>query len=207
MFIFCNGEEEEYKKSSDDAGTISTYPLSQPAISQTVVKKPLTLGFDQSDLNVGGACSSDTIGCFVQFELSDGVMTDDEIKQISTDVVHESFLLLKRNMYVFSSVQSKDFKTLSDLVTNVLFERITSLSFEDPVAVSQTQQLLSDPHYHKLLNGIIKECMKMKSPHEFFSFVKKMVLNVVIMKMFLTLVIMKMFLDLMKMFLNLLSDL
>uniref|UniRef100_A0A803MIS8 Ubiquitin-like protease family profile domain-containing protein n=1 Tax=Chenopodium quinoa TaxID=63459 RepID=A0A803MIS8_CHEQI len=62
----------------------STYLLSQSAISQTVVKKPLTLGSDQLGLNVGGACSSGTIGRFVQFELPDGVMTDGEIKQIST---------------------------------------------------------------------------------------------------------------------------
>uniref|UniRef100_A0A803KTY7 Ubiquitin-like protease family profile domain-containing protein n=1 Tax=Chenopodium quinoa TaxID=63459 RepID=A0A803KTY7_CHEQI len=103
----------------------STYPLSQYAISQTVVKQPLTLGSDHGGLNVGGACSSGTIGRFVQFELPDGVMTDDEIKQISTD---------------------------------------------DPVAVSQTQQLLFDPHYHKLLDGINEESMKMKSAHEFFQF-------------------------------------
>uniref|UniRef100_A0A803N4B2 Amino acid transporter transmembrane domain-containing protein n=1 Tax=Chenopodium quinoa TaxID=63459 RepID=A0A803N4B2_CHEQI len=66
----------------------STYHLSQSAISQTVVKQPLTLGSDQGD----------------------------------------------------------------------------------PVAVSQTQQLLSNPHYHKLLDGIIEECMKMKSAHEYFHF-------------------------------------
>uniref|UniRef100_A0A803MAB0 Ubiquitin-like protease family profile domain-containing protein n=1 Tax=Chenopodium quinoa TaxID=63459 RepID=A0A803MAB0_CHEQI len=41
---------------------------------------------------------------------------------------------------------------------------------KDPVAAFQTQQLLSDPHYHKLLDGIIEECMKMKSAHEFFQF-------------------------------------
>uniref|UniRef100_A0A803NC39 Amino acid transporter transmembrane domain-containing protein n=1 Tax=Chenopodium quinoa TaxID=63459 RepID=A0A803NC39_CHEQI len=46
----------------------------------------------------------------------------------------------------------------------------TSSSSEDPVAVSQTQQLLSNPHYHKLLDGIIEECMKMKSAHEYFHF-------------------------------------
>uniref|UniRef100_A0A803M7X9 Uncharacterized protein n=1 Tax=Chenopodium quinoa TaxID=63459 RepID=A0A803M7X9_CHEQI len=57
----------------------STYPLSQSAISQTDIKKPLTLGSDQCGL-VGGASSSGTIGHFVQFELPDGVMTDDEIK-------------------------------------------------------------------------------------------------------------------------------
>uniref|UniRef100_A0A803LZ35 Uncharacterized protein n=1 Tax=Chenopodium quinoa TaxID=63459 RepID=A0A803LZ35_CHEQI len=139
-----------------------------PAISKTVVKQPLTLGSDQGGLKVGGASSSGTIGRFIQFELPEGVMTDDEIKEISTDVVHESFLLLKRNMDVFSSVQSNGFKTLSDLVSNVLSERIISLSSEDPVAVSQTQQLHSDPHYHKLLDGIIAECMKMKSAHELF---------------------------------------
>uniref|UniRef100_A0A803LV25 Uncharacterized protein n=1 Tax=Chenopodium quinoa TaxID=63459 RepID=A0A803LV25_CHEQI len=126
----------------------STYPLSHSSINQTAVKQPVTLGSDQGGLNVGGACSSGTIDRFVQFELPDGVMTDDEIKQISTNVVHESFLLLKRNMDVFSSVQSKGFKTLSDLVTNVRSERTTSLSY-----------------------GIIEECMKMKSSaHEFFQF-------------------------------------
>uniref|UniRef100_A0A803MVK5 Uncharacterized protein n=1 Tax=Chenopodium quinoa TaxID=63459 RepID=A0A803MVK5_CHEQI len=132
----------------------STYPLSQPAISKYVVKQPLTLESDQGGLKVGGASSSGTIGRFVQFELPEGC--------------HESFLLLKRNMDVFSSVQLNGFKTLSDLVFNVLYERTISLSFEDPVAVSQTQQLLYDPHYHKLLDGIIVECMKMKPAHELF---------------------------------------
>uniref|UniRef100_A0A803KTW5 Ubiquitin-like protease family profile domain-containing protein n=1 Tax=Chenopodium quinoa TaxID=63459 RepID=A0A803KTW5_CHEQI len=82
--------------------------LLKPAISQTVVKKPLTLGFDQSDLNVGGACSSDTIGCFVQFELSDGVMTDDEIKQISTDFREEDGLERRNNENVPYSGYNED---------------------------------------------------------------------------------------------------
>uniref|UniRef100_A0A803ND59 Uncharacterized protein n=1 Tax=Chenopodium quinoa TaxID=63459 RepID=A0A803ND59_CHEQI len=37
--------------------------------------------------------------------------------------IHELFLLLKRNMNVLSSVQANGFKTLSDLVSNVLSER------------------------------------------------------------------------------------
>uniref|UniRef100_A0A803LIR7 Uncharacterized protein n=1 Tax=Chenopodium quinoa TaxID=63459 RepID=A0A803LIR7_CHEQI len=97
------------QKESCSLPLIQNWTDAKFAISQTVVKQqPLTLGSNQGGLNVGGACSSGTIGRFVQFELPDGVMSDDEGKQISND---------------------------------------------DPVAVSQTQQLLYDPHYHKLLDA------------------------------------------------------
>ena len=67
-----------------------------------------------------------------------------------------------------SSVQSNGFKTFSDLVSNFLSKRTVSLSSEDPVVVSQTQHLLSDPYYHNLIDGIIAECIKMKFAHELF---------------------------------------
>uniref|UniRef100_A0A803N341 Uncharacterized protein n=1 Tax=Chenopodium quinoa TaxID=63459 RepID=A0A803N341_CHEQI len=117
----------------------STYLVSQPDIRKTIVKQPRTLGYDQ------GASTSDTTSRFVEFELPEGVMTNDEIKEIST--------------------YSNGFKTLSDMVSS---GRTVSLSSDDDVAVSQTQQLLFDPHYLKLLDGLIDECIKMKYVPEMF---------------------------------------
>src|SRR6187397_2613214 len=84
---------------------------------------------------------------------------------ICLQAVHETFLLVKRNMDVLLLVQSQGFQTLSDMIAS---RRTESLSSDDPVVFSQTQQLLSDPHYLKLLDGLIEECNKMKSIHEMF---------------------------------------
>ena len=68
-------------------------------------------------------------------------------------------------MDVLLLVQSQGFQALSDMISS---RRTESLSSDDAVAFSQTQQLLSDPHYLKLLDGLIEECNKMKSIHEMF---------------------------------------
>uniref|UniRef100_A0A803N9H9 Uncharacterized protein n=1 Tax=Chenopodium quinoa TaxID=63459 RepID=A0A803N9H9_CHEQI len=136
-----------------------TYPVSQLNFRGTVFKPAPTLGYDK------GPSTSGTNGRIVAFELLEGIMTDEEIKKISTDVVHETFLLFKRNMDVLLFVQSTGFQTLNDLITS---RRSVSLSSDDFVSVSQTQLLLSDPHYLKILDGLIDECNKMKSVHDMF---------------------------------------
>lgn len=136
-----------------------TFPVSQPVMKQIVVQQPRTMGYDH------GASTSGRTGRILSFELPEGVMSDDEIKEISTDAVHESFLLVKRNMEVFMLVQTQGFETLSEMIAS---RRTVSLSSDNAVAVSQTQQLLSDPHYLKLLDGLIEECNKMKSVNEMF---------------------------------------
>uniref|UniRef100_A0A803MJY0 Ubiquitin-like protease family profile domain-containing protein n=1 Tax=Chenopodium quinoa TaxID=63459 RepID=A0A803MJY0_CHEQI len=136
-----------------------TYPVSQLNFRGTVFKPAPTLGYDK------GPSTSGTTGRIVAFELPEGIMTDEEIKKISTDVVHETFLLFKRNMDVLLFVQSTGFQTLNDLITS---RRSVSLSSDDFVSVSQTELLLSDPHYLKILDGLIDECNKMKSVHDMF---------------------------------------
>uniref|UniRef100_A0A803N8K6 Uncharacterized protein n=1 Tax=Chenopodium quinoa TaxID=63459 RepID=A0A803N8K6_CHEQI len=116
-----------------------TYPVSQLNFRETVSKPAPTLGYDK------GASTSGTTGRIVAFELPEGIMTDEEIKEILTD--------------------STGFQTLNDLITS----RISvSLSSDDFVSVSQTEQLLSDPHYLKILDGLIDECNKMKYVHDLF---------------------------------------
>uniref|UniRef100_A0A803LLD9 Ubiquitin-like protease family profile domain-containing protein n=1 Tax=Chenopodium quinoa TaxID=63459 RepID=A0A803LLD9_CHEQI len=136
-----------------------TYPVSQLNFRETVFKPAPTLCYDK------GASTSGTTGRIVAFELPEGIMTDEEIKKNSTDVVHEMFLLFKRNMDVLLFVQSTGFQTLNDLITS---RRSVSLSSDDSVSVSQTELLLSDPHYLKILDGLIDECNKMKSVHDLF---------------------------------------
>uniref|UniRef100_A0A803MUZ1 Ubiquitin-like protease family profile domain-containing protein n=1 Tax=Chenopodium quinoa TaxID=63459 RepID=A0A803MUZ1_CHEQI len=136
-----------------------TYPVSQLNFRGTVFKPAPTLGYDK------GPSTSGTTGRIVAFELPEGILTDEEIKKISTDVVHETFLLFKRNMDVLLFVQSTGFQTLNDLITS---RRSVSLSSDDFVSVSQTELLLSDPHYLKILDGLIDECNKMKSVHDMF---------------------------------------
>uniref|UniRef100_A0A803LBF6 Ubiquitin-like protease family profile domain-containing protein n=1 Tax=Chenopodium quinoa TaxID=63459 RepID=A0A803LBF6_CHEQI len=136
-----------------------TYPVSQLNFRGTVFKPAPTLGYDK------GPSTSGTTGRIVAFELPEGIMTDEEIKKISTDVVHETFLLFKRNMDVLLFFQSTGFQTLNDLITS---RRSVSLSSDDFVSVSQTELLLSDPHYLKILDGLIDECNKMKSVHDMF---------------------------------------
>uniref|UniRef100_A0A803MQG9 Ubiquitin-like protease family profile domain-containing protein n=1 Tax=Chenopodium quinoa TaxID=63459 RepID=A0A803MQG9_CHEQI len=129
------------------------------SLKGTVFKPAPTLGYDK------GPSTNGTTGRIVAFELPEGIMTDEEIKKISTDVVHETFLLFKRNMDVLLFVQSTGFQTLNDLITS---RRSVSLSSDDFVSVSQTELLLSDPHYLKILDGLIDECNKMKSVHDMF---------------------------------------
>uniref|UniRef100_A0A803NDZ1 Uncharacterized protein n=1 Tax=Chenopodium quinoa TaxID=63459 RepID=A0A803NDZ1_CHEQI len=105
-----------------------TYPVSQLNFRETVFKPAPTLGYDK------GASTSGTTGRIVAFELPEGIMTDEEIKEISTD--------------------STGFQTLNDLITS---RRSVSLSSDDSVLVSQTEQLLSNPHYLKILDGLIDE--------------------------------------------------
>uniref|UniRef100_A0A803MYS5 Uncharacterized protein n=1 Tax=Chenopodium quinoa TaxID=63459 RepID=A0A803MYS5_CHEQI len=136
-----------------------TYPVSQLNFRETVFKLAPTLGYDK------GASTSGTTGHIVAFELPEGIMTDEEIKKISTDVVHETFLLFKRNMDVLLFVQSTGFQTLNHLITS---RRSVSLSSDDSVSVSQTELLLFDPHYLKILDGLIDECNKMKSVQDLF---------------------------------------
>uniref|UniRef100_A0A803NAX1 Ubiquitin-like protease family profile domain-containing protein n=1 Tax=Chenopodium quinoa TaxID=63459 RepID=A0A803NAX1_CHEQI len=136
-----------------------TYPVSQLNIRETVFKPAPTLGYDK------GPSTSGTTGRIVAFELPEGIMTDEEIKKISTDVVHETFLLFKRNRDVLLFVQSTGFQTLNDPITS---RRSVSLSSDDSVSVSQTELLLSDPHYLKILDGLIDECNKMKFVHDMF---------------------------------------
>lgn len=68
-------------------------------------------------------------------------------------------------MDVLLAVQSNGLKTLSEMVSSA---RSVQLSSDTAVAVSQTQQILSDTNYLKQLDALIEECINMKSVHEMF---------------------------------------
>ena len=70
-------------------------------------------------------------------------------------------------MELFSSVNSNCFSSLQRLVHSRFVEHSVSLD-ADSIELSQTQQLLSNPYYHKLLDGLIDEFIKMKSVDELF---------------------------------------
>ncbi|XP_021735368.1 uncharacterized protein LOC110702035 [Chenopodium quinoa] len=72
---------------------------------------------------------------------------------------------MKRNMELFSSVNSNCFSSLQRLVHSHFVEHSVSLD-ADSIELSQTQQLLSNLHYHKLIDGLIDEFIKMKSVDE-----------------------------------------
>uniref|UniRef100_A0A803LH78 Ubiquitin-like protease family profile domain-containing protein n=1 Tax=Chenopodium quinoa TaxID=63459 RepID=A0A803LH78_CHEQI len=133
-----------------------TYPVSAKCVDLNV-----------NNLSKGEGCAvpiDDDRRC-VTFDLPEGVLTDSEIKSAATDDLHEAFLYMKRNMELFSSVNSNCFSSLQRLVHSRFVEHSVSLD-ADSIELSQTQQLLSNPHYHKLIDGLIDEFIKMKSVDE-----------------------------------------
>uniref|UniRef100_A0A803L8P5 Ubiquitin-like protease family profile domain-containing protein n=1 Tax=Chenopodium quinoa TaxID=63459 RepID=A0A803L8P5_CHEQI len=133
-----------------------TYPVSAKRVDSNV--NNLSKG------EVGAVPIDDDRRC-VTFDLPEGVLTDSKIKSAATDDLHEAFLFMKRNMKLFSSVNSNCFSTLQRLVHSRFVEHFVSLD-ADSIELSQTQQLLSNPHYHKLIDGLINEFIKMKSVDE-----------------------------------------